>query len=136
MTKDQVKAVLERVSTWPADWRQELVGVAFEITAELVGAEYEATAGEAEAIEEGRGCERGGSAPVGVARAYPKQAVRQRFDKSPRKWSSRLHAYPSRITLASLGRSSLLALEKHRVAQMKISRISPDRWVRKGKPAF
>ena len=42
MTKDQVKAVLERVPTWPEDRQQELAELALEIEAELAGAEYEA----------------------------------------------------------------------------------------------
>jgi hypothetical protein len=37
MTKDEVKAVLERVPTWPDDRQQELVEIALEIEAELVG---------------------------------------------------------------------------------------------------
>jgi hypothetical protein len=53
MTKDQVKAVLERVPTWPDDRQQELVEVALEIEAELTGADYEATPDELAAIDEG-----------------------------------------------------------------------------------
>ena len=53
MTKDQVKAVLERVSTWPEDRQQELAGLALEIEAELAGDRYDATADELEAIDEG-----------------------------------------------------------------------------------
>jgi hypothetical protein len=44
MTKDQVKAVLERVPTWPEDRQQELAEVALEIEAELAGAKYELAA--------------------------------------------------------------------------------------------
>jgi hypothetical protein len=33
MTKDQVKAVLDRVPTWPEDRQQELAAVALEIEA-------------------------------------------------------------------------------------------------------
>ena len=39
MTKDQVKAVLERVPTWPEDRQQELAEIALEIEAELAGAD-------------------------------------------------------------------------------------------------
>jgi hypothetical protein len=53
MTKDEVKAVLERVSTWPEDLQQELVELAVEIEAELAGAEYDATPVELAAIDEG-----------------------------------------------------------------------------------
>jgi hypothetical protein len=53
MTKDKVKAVLERVPTWPEDRQQELAEVALEIEAELAGAEYDATPDELAAIDEG-----------------------------------------------------------------------------------
>jgi hypothetical protein len=53
MTKDQIKAVLERVPTWPEDRQQELAEIALEIEAELAGAEYEATSDELAAIDEG-----------------------------------------------------------------------------------
>jgi hypothetical protein len=53
MTKDQVKAVLEQVPTWPEDRQQELAELALEIEAELAGAEYDATPDELAAINEG-----------------------------------------------------------------------------------
>jgi hypothetical protein len=53
MTKDQVKEVLERVPSWPQDRQQELAELALDIEAELTGAEYEATADELAAIDEG-----------------------------------------------------------------------------------
>ena len=53
MTKDQVKAVLERVPTWPEHRQQELAEVALEIEAELAGTEYDATPDELAAIDEG-----------------------------------------------------------------------------------
>jgi hypothetical protein len=53
MTKDEVRAVLARVATWPAERQHELAEVALEIEAELAGAEYEATPGELFAIDEG-----------------------------------------------------------------------------------
>jgi hypothetical protein len=53
MTKDEVKALLERVPTWPEDRQQELVEVALEIEAELAGSEYDATPDELAAIDEG-----------------------------------------------------------------------------------
>ena len=52
MTKDQVKAVLERVPTWPEDRQHELAEVALEIVAELAGAQYDATPDELAAIDE------------------------------------------------------------------------------------
>jgi hypothetical protein len=53
MTKDQVKAVLERVPTWPEDRQRELAELAVEIEAELAGDGYEATSDELTAIDEG-----------------------------------------------------------------------------------
>jgi len=53
MTKDQVKAVLERVPTWPEDRQQELAEIALEIEAELTSAEYEAAPDELAAIDAG-----------------------------------------------------------------------------------
>ena len=53
MTKDQVKAVLGRVPTWPEDRQQELAEVALEIEAEVASDGYEATPDELSAIDEG-----------------------------------------------------------------------------------
>ena len=53
MNKDEVKAVLERVPTWPEDRQQELAELALEIEAELAGAEYDATPDELAVIDEG-----------------------------------------------------------------------------------
>jgi hypothetical protein len=53
MTKDQVKAVLERVPNWPRERQQELAELALEIEAELARKEYRATPDELEAIDEG-----------------------------------------------------------------------------------
>jgi hypothetical protein len=53
VTQDQVKAVLQRVPTWPEDRQQKLVEIALEIEAELVGAGYDATPDELAAIDEG-----------------------------------------------------------------------------------
>jgi hypothetical protein len=53
MTKDEVKAVLERVPTWPDDRQQELAEIALEIEAELAGTDYETTPDELAAIDEG-----------------------------------------------------------------------------------
>ena len=53
MTKDQVKTVLDRVSSWPQERQQELAELALEIEAELAGSAYHATTDELEAIDEG-----------------------------------------------------------------------------------
>ena len=53
MTKDEVKAVLQRVPTWPEDRQRELAEIALEIEAELAAAEYKATTDELAAIDEG-----------------------------------------------------------------------------------
>ena len=53
MTKDEVKAILARVPTWPEDRQQQLVEIALEIEAELAGAKYEATPEELAAIDQG-----------------------------------------------------------------------------------
>jgi hypothetical protein len=53
MTKDEVKAVLERVPTWSEDWQQELAEIALEIEAELAGTRYDATSDELAAIDDG-----------------------------------------------------------------------------------
>jgi len=52
MTKDQVKAVLERIPTWPEDQQEKLVEIALEIEAELAGADYGAAPDELAAIDE------------------------------------------------------------------------------------
>ena len=53
MTKDQVKAVLEQIPTWPEDRQRELAEVALEIEAEIAAAGYDATPDELAAIDEG-----------------------------------------------------------------------------------
>ena len=53
MTKEQVKTVLDRVPSWPQERQQELVELALEIEAELVGGAYHATSDELQAIDEG-----------------------------------------------------------------------------------
>jgi len=53
MTKDQVKAVLERIPTWPEQQQQQLAEIALEIEAELARCGYEATPDELTAIDEG-----------------------------------------------------------------------------------
>jgi hypothetical protein len=53
MTKDQVKAVLERIRTWPEDRQHQLAKIVLEIEAELTGADYNATPDELAAIDEG-----------------------------------------------------------------------------------
>jgi hypothetical protein len=53
MTKEKVKAVLARVSSWPEERQQKLAELALEIEAELAGVPYRATNDELEAIDEG-----------------------------------------------------------------------------------
>ena len=53
MTKEQVKAVLERVPTWPEERQQELAELALEIEAQLTRTPYRATRDELKAIDEG-----------------------------------------------------------------------------------
>ena len=69
MTKDQVKAVLERVPTWP-----ELAEVALEIEAELAGAGYEATRDQLTAIDEGLADEAASEEEIKAAFASFRQA--------------------------------------------------------------
>ena len=74
MTKDQVKAVLERVPSWPEDRQQELAELAPEIEAELAGAEYEATPDELAAIDEGLSGEAASEEEVEAAFALLRKA--------------------------------------------------------------
>jgi hypothetical protein len=53
MTKAQVKAVLDRVPSWPQERQQELVELALEIEGEFAGGAYRATSDELQAIDEG-----------------------------------------------------------------------------------
>ena len=74
MTKDQVKAVLERVPSWPEDRQQELAEIALEIEAELAGAEYEATPDELATIDEGLSGEAASEEEVDAAFALFRKA--------------------------------------------------------------
>jgi hypothetical protein len=74
MTKDQVKAVSERVPTWPEDRQQELAELALEIEAEFAGAEYNATRDELAAIDEGLAGEAGSDEEVKAAFALFRKA--------------------------------------------------------------
>ncbi len=53
MTKNQIRAVLERVEGWPTERQQELAELALQIEAELAGRSYRATKDELAAIDEG-----------------------------------------------------------------------------------
>jgi hypothetical protein len=70
MTKDQVRAVLERVPTWPQDRQQELAELALEIEAELADASYEAIPNELTAINEGRAGEAASEGDQGGIRQF------------------------------------------------------------------
>jgi hypothetical protein len=74
MTKDQVKAVLKRVPTWPEERQQELAELALEIEADLAGAEYNATPDELAAIDEGFAGEAASEEEVDAAFAQFRQA--------------------------------------------------------------
>ena len=52
MTKEQVKAVLERVLSWPPDRQEELAEIALEMEAEIRDGVYHATPEELRAIDE------------------------------------------------------------------------------------
>ena len=52
MTKEQVKAVLDRVLTWPRERQEELAEIALEIEAELGSGIYYATPEELQAVDE------------------------------------------------------------------------------------
>jgi hypothetical protein len=74
ITKDQVKAVLERVPSWPKDRQQELAEIALEIEAELAGTEYEAAPDELAAIDEGLSGEAASEEEVDAAFALFRKA--------------------------------------------------------------
>jgi hypothetical protein len=76
MTKDQVKAVLQRVPTWPNNRQQELAEIALEIEAELAGAEYDATPDELTAIDEGLAVEAASDEEVKAAFALFRKGMR------------------------------------------------------------
>ncbi len=52
MIKDPLKAVLDRVSTWPEERQQELAELALQIEAEMSDGSYQASPEELEAIDE------------------------------------------------------------------------------------
>jgi len=52
MGKEQVREVLQRVSTWPQERQEELAEIALEIEAAMQRREYHATAEELQALDE------------------------------------------------------------------------------------
>jgi hypothetical protein len=52
MTKEQVKALLDRVLTWPPERQEEVAEIVLEIEAELVSSVYHATHDELRALDE------------------------------------------------------------------------------------
>ena len=52
MTKEQVKAVFDRVLTWPRERQQELAEIALEIEAEFGDRVYHATPEELKAVDD------------------------------------------------------------------------------------
>ena len=87
MTKDQVKAVLARVPTWPDDRQLELAEVALEIEAALAGTEYGATPEELAAIDEGLAGE-----------VASEEEVKAAFASSWQAWGSSIRSVPSMIS--------------------------------------
>jgi hypothetical protein len=85
MTKDQVKAVLEGVPTWPEDRQQELAEIAREIEAELSGASYTATPDELAAIDEGLAAEAASDEEVKAAFASFRQDEGRVFEEGPQR---------------------------------------------------
>jgi len=53
MLSDQLKAVLERVATWPEEWQQRLLRLAVELEAEMSNSPYQASSDELRSIDEG-----------------------------------------------------------------------------------
>jgi hypothetical protein len=68
MVKQEIKAVLDRVPTWPEDRQRQLAELALEIEAEMSGLAFEATGDELRAIDEGRAAE--AATPEEVEAAY------------------------------------------------------------------
>ena len=52
MTNEQVKAVLDRVRTWPRERQEELAAIALELEAEFGDRIYRATPDEIQALDE------------------------------------------------------------------------------------
>jgi methylaspartate ammonia-lyase len=52
MIKDQLKAALDRVSTWPAERQQELAELVLQIEAEMSDGSYRASSDELAAIDQ------------------------------------------------------------------------------------
>lgn len=67
MTKDQVQAVLNRVSTWPQERQEELAEIALEIESGMKPGGYHATSDELAAIDEGLEGEAASDAEVEAA---------------------------------------------------------------------
>ena len=74
MTKDQVRAALERVPIWPEDRQQELAEVALKMEAERAGTGYDATPDELAAIDEGLTAEAASDEEVKAAFALFRRA--------------------------------------------------------------
>ena len=53
MSPTDLKALLERVSTWPEERQRQLAELALEIEAEMSASAYQASAEELQAIDEG-----------------------------------------------------------------------------------
>ncbi|HKS89082.1 MAG TPA: hypothetical protein VJR70_06545 [Stellaceae bacterium] len=67
MTKDRLKAVFDRVSTWPEERQAELAELALQIEAEMSDGAYQASPEELEAIDEALAGERAGQDEIDTA---------------------------------------------------------------------
>ncbi len=67
MITTHLKAVLERVSTWPEERQQQLAELALEIEAEMSDSAYRASPEELRAIDEGAGGDAATEAEVQAA---------------------------------------------------------------------
>jgi hypothetical protein len=67
MIPSDLKAVLERVSTWPEERQRQLAELALEIEAEMSDSAYRASAEELQAIDEGLAGDAAGDREVEAA---------------------------------------------------------------------
>ena len=104
MTREQVKAVLERVLTRPLERQEELAEITLEIEADLEGGAYRASPEELEALD---AAERSGLAsPEEVDAAFKSFRRAQRLSTQSRRLpiSARLPPTVSHLAMASAPR--------------------------------
>jgi hypothetical protein len=71
MIKDHLKAVLQRVASWPEDRQEQLAELALEIEAEMSSNPYPASADELKAIDEAMAGETANEEEINKAYAKP-----------------------------------------------------------------